>query len=167
MVQHLTTNNSGKKAPEATVKREAITIPGPEEGAVSVWQNSGYGRGSSGLELGHRKRNAAPAKTEAQSWGAGEINTLFFPPSNIVPSPPPGMSKWQNSTSQGTKVKHTIIDKVTQLNDEWCIFIENILCVRPCVKYFACFISFKSQKKGNVISLKPSEVNLTPCPRDM
>lgn len=107
--------------------------------------------------MGHRKRNAALAKTEAQSGGAGEINTLFFPPSNIVPSPPTRYVQMAEFNLLGDKGQ-TYNNKVTQLNDEQHIFIEIVLCVRPCVKYFACFISFKSQKRGNVISQKPSEV---------
>lgn len=82
---------------------------------------------------------------------------LFFPPSNIVPSPPTRYVQMAEFNLLGDKGQ-TYNNKVTQLNDEQHIFIEIILCVRPHVKYFACFISFKSQKRGNVISQKPSEV---------
>lgn len=77
---------------------------------------------------------------------AGEINTPLLPPSHFVPSPPTGHVQMAEYNLPGDKGQTcTNPEKVTQLNERH-IFIENILCVRPCAKNFALLFHFNLRK---------------------
>lgn len=97
------------------------------------------GGGPLDRSCGHKKKNAASAKVEAQQ---GESRGNEYPCFSFYPlmpclAIPLAMSKWQNSNSQGTRVKtNNNREILAQLIAERHIFSENVLGKRPCAKNF-------------------------------
>lgn len=71
MVEQLRTNDSGKKAPEALLRRKASTIPRPED----TWE----GTHCTGAVAKGRGMQLVP-KLKPTREGTGGIKTIPFPP---------------------------------------------------------------------------------------
>lgn len=156
MVEHLGQARVGRKHLREQWEDKPLLLPGLRGSRVSVTVNSGYGRASMDRSCGHRRRNAASAKIEAEEGGRRGNKHPSFSSYLLMPCPvlPLATSKWQNSNSQGMQVKtNNKREKLAQLNVERHVFFENVLYVwGPVLRTLHVLIHF-NLKKGKILEL--------------
>lgn len=145
MGEPLRIDNSGKKSHYLAGLRTGTLSPGPSTPAL--------GGGPWDRSCGPGRRHTAGARTEVQQGGGRGIPP-FLPLPPFVPTPPTGHVQRDFNLPEVKGQTYTG-EEITQPNDARHICIDNMLCVSPHTRNFACMISFQSYKKGSMWNSYP------------